>query len=86
MTLSGNVPFKESAKFFGTFSKNLIIEFPKRNDSWVQRLLNNKADFKDYFDFYNLENFVEAYSEVFEVVEQKEIENSERVLYLLKRK
>src|SRR5690606_1410811 len=52
MTLSGNITFDMSAQFFASFSKNLIIEFPKRNDSWVQRLLNSKADFKDHFDFY----------------------------------
>ena len=86
MSLSGNVPFKASAKFFSSFSKYLIIEFPKRDDSWVQRLLSNKADFKDYFDFYNLENFEEAYSQYFQVEEKKTIETSKRVLFLLKRK
>jgi len=86
MSLSGNVPFSESAKFFSSFSKYLIIEFPKREDSWVQRLLNNKADFKDHFDFYNVDNFISDYSEIFEIVEQKEIEGSNRVIFLLKTK
>lgn len=84
MSLSGNVPFSESAKFFSSFSKYLIIEFPKREDSWVQRLLNNKADFKDHFDFYNVENFITAYSETFEIIEQKDIEGSKRIIFLLK--
>ncbi|MFK7831764.1 MAG: class I SAM-dependent methyltransferase [Winogradskyella sp.] len=84
MSLSGNVPFSESAKFFSSFSEHLIIEFPKRNDSWVQRLLNNKADFKDHFEFYTIGNFEKAYSVYFEVVEKIIIENSERVLYLFK--
>ena len=82
MSLSGNVPFKESAKFFASFSKYLIIEFPKRNDSWVQRLLKAKDDFEDYFSFYTLENFEEAYSELFIVKEKMHIEDSERVMYL----
>jgi hypothetical protein len=86
MSLSGNVSFDMSAKFFSKFSKYLIIEFPKREDSWVQRLLNNKADFKDYFDFYNIDNFEIAYSNYFEVVEKQPIENSSRVMYLLKTK
>ncbi|MDH7913184.1 class I SAM-dependent methyltransferase [Winogradskyella sp. SYSU M77433] len=86
ISLSGNVPFERSADFFARFSKNLIIEFPKREDSWVQRLLNNKADFKDYFNFYNIENFEKAYSQKFDIVEKKAIKNSERVIYLLKRK
>ena len=86
MSLSGNVPFRESAKFFSSFSKHLIIEFPKREDSWVQRLLNNKADFKNHFDFYNSNNFENSYSDYFEIVEKETILNSERVLYLLKKK
>ncbi|WP_299118706.1 class I SAM-dependent methyltransferase [uncultured Winogradskyella sp.] len=86
MSLSGNVPFSESAKFFSSFSKHLIIEFPKREDSWVQRLLNNKADFKDHFGFYNLDNFISAYSNEFEILEQKEIEGSKRVIFLLRKK
>ncbi|TBN05619.1 class I SAM-dependent methyltransferase [Hyunsoonleella flava] len=85
MTLSGNVTFHMSARFFASFSKILILEFPKKNDSWVERLLNSKAEFKNHFDFYSLENFEKAYSEFFETVEKKEIEGSERVMFLLKR-
>jgi len=84
MSLSGNVPFSQSAKFFSSFSKYLIIEFPKRNDSWVQRLLNNKADFKSHFDFYSQMNFEVAYSKYFNIESKELIESSERVLYLLK--
>lgn len=86
MSLSGNIPFAMSAEFFASFSKYLIIEFPKRSDSWVQRLLNNKADFKDYFDFYTIENFVDAYAQFFEIIEKAPINNSDRVMFLLKTK
>ena len=86
ITLSGNVPFDKSAQFFSSFSKYLIIEFPKREDSWVKRLLNNKAEFKEHFDFYNLEDFEIAYSKYFEIIENKAIDGSERVMYLLKNK
>jgi ribosomal protein L11 methylase PrmA len=86
MSLSGNVTFEMSAQFFASFSKHLVIEFPKRNDSWVQRLLNSKVDFKDHFDWYSMENFEEAYTTYFEVLEKKPIANSERVMYLLKPK
>jgi hypothetical protein len=86
MSLSGNVSVEMSAEFFALFSKHLIIEFLKRNDSWVQRLLNSKVDYKDYFDFYNIENFEKAYSNYFEIVDKKPILNSERVMYLLSAK
>jgi hypothetical protein len=86
MSLSGNVPFSQSAKFFSSFSKYLIIEFPKRSDSWVQRLLKSKGDFEDYFDFYSIDNFESSYSAYFEIVDNLAIQDSERVLYLLKSK
>jgi hypothetical protein len=86
MSLSGNVPFSQSAKFFNTFSKYLIIEFPKREDSWVKRLLKAKGDFEDHFDFYSEENFEDAYNEHFNIVERFEIIESHRVIYLLKSK
>ncbi len=86
ISLSGNVPFGSSAKFFSSFSKYLIIEFPKREDSWVQRLLKAKGEFESYFDFYTVENFKEAYSKFFEISEIQSISNSERVMFLMKNK
>ena len=86
MSLSGNVPFKESAKLFASFSKYLIIEFPKREDSWVQRLLKSKTDFQDHFGFYNLENFEAAYGELFTITKKIHVKDSERVMYLMEHK
>jgi len=86
MSLSGNIPFDMSAKFFATFSKYLIIEFPKRDDSWVQRLLNTKGEFKDHFGFYSIDNFESNYYKYFECIEKLPIENCDRVMFLLKSK
>nr|WP_321236268.1 class I SAM-dependent methyltransferase [uncultured Psychroserpens sp.] len=86
MTLSGNIPFEMSAEFFASFSEYLVIEFPKRNDSWVQRLLKTKGEFKDHFDFYTAENFKTSYLRCFDIQEKLNIENSERIMFLLKRK
>lgn len=84
MTLSGNIPFDMSAQFFSSFSKYLIIEFPNRNDSWVQRLLNTKGEFKGHFDFYTVENFELSYTKYFSIIEKVPIKNSERQMFLLK--
>lgn len=84
MSLSGNVSFAMSAKFFASFSKYLIIEFPKRNDSWVTRLLNTKGTFKNHFDFYNISAFETVYQQYFTIEDRQPIKNSERVLYLMK--
>lgn len=86
ITLSGNITFEMSASFFASFSKCLIIEFPRIGDSWVERLLKTKGEFRNHFDFYNEENFEKAYSKRFEVIDRKEITNSKRVMYFLKRK
>ncbi|MGJ8592720.1 MAG: class I SAM-dependent methyltransferase [Aquaticitalea sp.] len=86
ISLSGNIPFERSAHFFAMFSKDLIIEFPDREDSWVQRLLNSKAEFKNHFDFYNKANFETAYFDLFNLIEKIEIKDSKRTMYLLKRK
>ena len=86
MTLSGNITFEMSANFFSSFSEHLIIEFPMKNDSWVQRLLKSKGEFEVHFDFYNLDNFKSNYLKYFNIVEEQTINGSERVLFLLKRK
>jgi len=84
ITLSGNVPFEKSAGFFAKFAKTLIIEFPKREDSWVNSLLVRKQEFINHFDFYNQEQFEAGYSVHYQIVKQVAIEGTQRVLYLMK--
>jgi len=84
MTLSGNVPFEDSARFFAGLSPLLIIEFPKRKDSWVDSLLQRKREFINHFDHYHQENFESAFAQYFETLEQVEIPGSKRILYLMK--
>jgi hypothetical protein len=86
ITLSGNIPFSLSAQFFFKMAPNLLIEFPTRDDSWVQFLLDSKIEFKNHFDFYNEENFEKEYSVYFEIVDKQKIASSDRVLYSLKRR
>lgn len=86
ITLSGNVPFLKSAEFFASFSEILILEFPTRDDSWVQSLLVRKREFINHFDFYNEAAFENEYSRYFEIIRKEQIFKSQRVLYLLKRK
>ena len=83
MTLSGNIPFEDSARFFADLSPVLIIEFPKRNDSWVDSLLQRKREFINHFDHYNQHEFEQAFKLYFNIAEKVEIPESERVLYLM---
>lgn len=84
LTLSGNVPFEKSAAFFSSFSENLIIEFPKRDDSWVASLLVRKREFINHFDFYNENEFETAYQKYFTIVKKQPLEGTQRILYLMK--
>ncbi len=82
ITLSGNVPFEKSAAFFASFSKHLIIEFPKREDSWVTSLLVRKREFINHFDFYTIDNFETGYKKYFRLDKKETISGTNRVLYL----
>lgn len=86
ITLSGNVPFEKSAAFFAKFSNNLIIEFPTREDSWVESLLVRKREFINHFDFYNKTNFENGYSTYFDLVKKEKVAGTKRILYLFKNK
>jgi hypothetical protein len=85
ITLSGNVPFDKSASFFASFSTHLIIEFPKREDSWVNSLLIRKREFINHFDFYNEANFEEGFKKYFSLEKKEIIPGTSRVLYLFKK-
>lgn len=85
ITLSGNVPFEKSAEFFATFAKYLIIEFPKREDSWVESLLVRKREFINHFDFYNEVEFEKGYSKYFKLEKKEAIAGTQRILYLFKK-
>ena len=86
ITLSGNVPFEKSASFFASFSKNLIIEFPTREDSWAQSLLVRKREFINHFDFYNETEFENGYLQYFTLEKKETVKGTKRLLYLLKNK
>jgi ribosomal protein L11 methylase PrmA len=82
ITLSGNVPFEKSAEFFAAFSKHLIIEFPTREDSWVESLLVRKREFIHHFDFYNEANFEAGFKRYFSLDKKEVVAGTKRILYL----
>ncbi|MAP54599.1 class I SAM-dependent methyltransferase [Altibacter sp.] len=84
ITLSGNVPFEKSAEFFAKFSTHLIVEFPTREDSWVESLLVRKREFINHFDFYNESNFEAGYARYFQLEKKEAVAGTKRILYLFK--
>lgn len=83
LSIGNNVPFIKQAEFFASFSKSLIIEFVPKNDVQVSRLLVSR---KDIFSDYNLDNFINAFSNFFILENQAKIKDTERILLYFKRK
>ena len=86
ISLTGNVPFERLTQYLSNLSPHLIIEFPKRKDSWVEYILKSKRDARVLFDFYNQNNFENTFKTYFDLVEKTDIIKSERTLYLFKSK
>jgi ribosomal protein L11 methylase PrmA len=83
LAISNNVPLDRLADFFAQAGKHLIIEFVPKNDSQVQRLLATR---EDVFPTYDQAGFEQAFAGCFEIIDQIDIEGSERTLYLMRRK
>lgn len=83
LAIRNNVPLGRIAEFFSRLGEWLIIEFVPKSDSQVQVLL---AARKDIFNGYHQEGFVSAFQRFYEIMETEDIHDSERTLYLMKRK
>lgn len=83
LAISNNVPLGKIAKFFSDICKTLIIEFVPKNDSQVQRLLASR---EDIFTHYTKEAFEKEFMHYFSIEEQSQLQDSERIMYLMKLK
>ena len=63
--------------------QNLIIEFVPKDDSQVQRLLQNR---EDIFPNYKQEVFEKEFLEHFQIQETIKIKDTKRTLYLINTK
>jgi len=83
IAISNNVFFDDIASWFAKLGENLIIEFVPKEDSQVKKLLKTR---KDIFDWYDIEHFEESMLKYFSIVKKDKIKNSERTIYLMRRK
>lgn len=83
LAISNNVPLMYLADLFYDLGHWLVIEFIPKSDSQVQRLLHNRLDI---FSHYTYDGFEQRFKERFIVHEKISIRDSERYLYLMKRK
>jgi len=83
LAISNNVPLCKLAVFFSKLCHSLIMEFVPKTDSQTQRLLVAR---EDVFPGYTQEEFENEFSAHFDIIESTKVKNSQRTLYLLKRK
>lgn len=83
LAISNNVPLHSVAEFFAALAEWLVIEFVPKRDKQVQKLLRSRADI---FEGYSQEGFEASFGEVYEIVKSSPLRQSERVLYLMRRR
>ena len=83
LAISNNVPLRHIASYLSRICRSLVIEFVPRSDPQVRRLLVNREDvFQDYTEA----KFASAFEEFFETEDVAHILDSERVLYMMRKK
>jgi ribosomal protein L11 methylase PrmA len=81
LVIGNNVPFQSLAAFFSRICKALVIEFIPKEDPQIQRMLLYR---KDIFGDYRQDSFENAFREHFEILHTVNIQESQRILYLMK--
>jgi hypothetical protein len=83
VAISRNVPLPMVLGLFADLAPYAVVEFVPKEDSMVRALLASR---RDVFSDYTLEGFREAAGGRFEVLRESPIEDSLRVLFLLRRR
>jgi hypothetical protein len=83
LAISNNVPLERVAEYLSELGEWLIIEFVPKSDSQVQRLLRSRVDI---FPDYTREGFETAFHTHFKVEASSDLRDSERKVYLMRRK
>jgi hypothetical protein len=83
LAISNNLPFPKIADFLASTGDSLIIEFIPKTDHRVQKLLATR---EDIFTDYRQEAFETTLGQHFEIQTSAQLEGSERVVYLMRRK
>lgn len=83
LVIGKNIPFEKVAELLVQLGKYLVIEFVPKKDEKTQRLLKSK---KDIYTNYSQEEFIQKFSILYSIIEQKEIAAHGRVLFLMAKK
>ena len=63
--------------------ENLVIEFIPKTDSQVRRLLESR---KDIFNDYDEVSFIQEFEKYYTIESRESLNDSERVIFMMKRK
>jgi hypothetical protein len=83
LAISNNLPLPRVAESFSNMGEWLIVEFIPKTDSQVQRLLSSR---EDIFPGYTREAFEQVFQEWYQIQTCSDIRDSERRVYLMRRK
>ena len=83
LAIGNNLPLERLATFFHGLGRWLIIEFVPKNDANAQKLLRVR---EDIFMDYSRENFEREFAKGFVLEQSQVLQDSERVLYLMRRR
>ena len=83
LAITNNVPLPSIAAWLKPMSEYLLIEFIPKEDEKLQLLLQNR---EDIFTTYSVSSFKEAFEEHYTILQEAIIADTNRLLFLLKRK
>lgn len=83
LAISNNTPLNKIAEYFSSLGKYLIIEFIPKEDSQTTRLLSTR---QDIFPDYNIDNFKQKFSNYYVILEEHQVTDTKRTLFLMKSK
>jgi ribosomal protein L11 methylase PrmA len=81
VSITANVPLAELLDWLRGLGSSLVIEFPKRGDPMVRRLLSGKREGSNAD--YELETFEQLLRERFEIARREALPSGRRILYLV---
>jgi len=81
LAISNNLPFEMISGWLAECCTYLIIEFVPKQDSQVQTLLKTR---EDIFTDYSESGFEASFEKDFQITEKQPVEDSDRILYLLR--
>jgi predicted nicotinamide N-methyase len=83
LAIANNVPLPMVAGFFSRLCRSLIVEFVPKSDPQVKRLLRSR---EDVFDRYTQADFEADFAGYFEIETQERVSDSDRVVYLMRKR